>query len=337
MPSSPRILLVRFSSLGDVLLITPLIRVLRTRYAAATITALTKECWAPLLSANPHLNQVITAAPGDRLVALARELRRADFTHRLDLHGSVRSRVLRLLLPGPWHGFDARRRERKLLLHARQDSYQPRLPVPERYFEAARSLEVSPDGGPAELFVSPGAELRAEDWLQQAGLVPGAPLVALVPGAAHATKRWPLAHWKKLARDLADRGLHVVVVGGPADVATGTELVAALGRHGANAAGRLDLQASGALLRRARVVVTGDSGPMHMATAVHTPVVALFGPTVEQFGFFPYKARASVLERGLTCRPCSSKGGPRCPLEHHRCLTDILPEEVMARTLEWLT
>ncbi len=335
--TAPRILLVRFSSLGDVLLTTPLIRALRTRHPAATITALTKECWAPLLSANPHLNEVITAAPGDRLVALARQLRRADFTHHLDLHGSVRSRVLRLLVPGPWHGYDARRRERKLLLHARQDTYQGQVPVAERYFEAARSLEAAPDGGAAELFVSPAAELRAEDWLRQAGLVPGAPLVGLVPGAAHATKRWPLVHWKKLARGLTDRGLHVVVIGGAADVAAGTEIAAALGRHGASAAGRLDLQASGALIRRARVVVTGDSGPMHLATAVHTPVVALFGPTVEQFGFFPYRARATVLERQLACRPCSSKGGPRCPLGHHRCLTEILPEEVMARTLEWVT
>lgn len=334
--TGPRILLVRFSSLGDVLLLTPLIRVLRTRHPAATITALTKECWAPLLSANPHLTEVITAAPGDRLVALARQLRKADYTHHLDLHGSVRSRVLRLLVPGPWHGYDARRRERKLLLHARQDTYRPRVPVPERYFEAARSLDATPDGAPADLFVSPAAELRAEDWLTQAGLIPGAPLVGLVPGAAHATKRWPLGHWKKLARALTEQGLHVVVIGGPADIAAGTEIVAALGRHGTSAAGRLDLQASGALIRRTRVVVTGDSGPMHLATAVRTPVVALFGPTVEQFGFFPYQARASVLEQSLPCRPCSSKGGPRCPLEHHRCLTEILPEEVMARTLEWL-
>ncbi len=334
--NTPRILLVRFSSLGDVLLLTPLIRALRTRHPDATITALTKECWGPLLSANPHLSEVITAAPGDRLVALARQLRRADYTHRLDLHGSVRSRVLRLLVPGEWHGYDARRRERKLLLHARQDTYRLRVPVAERYFEAAESLQVTPDGAAADLFVSPAAELRAEDWLTQAGLIPGAPLVALVPGAAHATKRWPLGHWKKLARALTDRGLHVVVIGGSADIAAGTEIVAALGRQGASAAGRLDLQASGALIRRTKALVSGDSGPMHMATAVRTPVVALFGPTVAQFGFFPYQGRATVLEQSLPCRPCSSKGGPRCPLEHHRCLTEISPEEVMARTLEWV-
>src|SRR5213079_3443104 len=97
-------------------------------------------------------------------------------------------------------------------------------------------------------------------------------------------------------------------------------------------------QETGALLARARVVVSGDTGVMHMATGVGTPVVALFGPTVAQFGFFPYRAPAAVLERGLECRPCSSTGTAACPLGHHRCLTDITPEEVAAtveRLVAW--
>src|ERR671939_277511 len=80
---------------------------------------------------------------------------------------------------------------------------------------------------------------------------------------------------------------------------------------------------AGALLRRARALVSGDTGVMHMATGVGTPVVALFGPTVRAFGFFPYGSRAQVLELDLACRPCSSKGGPRCPLGHHRCLGEM--------------
>jgi heptosyltransferase-2 len=129
-------------------------------------------------------------------------------------------------------------------------------------------------------------------------------------------------------------GHHVALVGGPADRAVAAEIATAAGRQAASAAGELDLQASGALLRRASVAVSGDTGPMHLATAVSTSVVALFGPTVEQFGFFPYHARAVVLQRDLACRPCSSKGGPHCPLDHHRCLEDITPEEVMQRMLE---
>ena len=105
--------------------------------------------------------------------------------------------------------------------------------------------------------------------------------------------------------------------------------------HGiASAAGELDLQASGALLRRTRVVVSGDTGPMHLATAVGAPVIALFGPTVEEFGFFPYRAAAEVLQRDLPCRPCSTKGGPRCPLGHHRCLEDLAPSEVLSHVLD---
>jgi heptosyltransferase-2 len=327
---SPRILLVRFSSLGDVLLVTPLIRALRARHPAATLSALTKQSWAPLLSANPHLDEVIAVAPGQSLVPLARALRGARFTHLLDLHGSVRTRVLRLLVPGAWSGFDARRGPRRQLIREHRDAYVDRVPVPERYFEAASALDVRPDGGPAELFTSPAAEARAEAWLARVGFDSEAPLVALIPGAAHATKRWPVRHWRRLASDLVRRGCSVTVVGSSGDRILAAEIATSAGRKAASAAGDLDLQASGALLRRARAVVSGDTGPMHLATAVGTSVVALFGPTVEQFGFFPYRARAAVLERPLPCRPCSSKGSPHCPLGHHHCMEEIVPDEVLS-------
>jgi lipopolysaccharide heptosyltransferase II len=331
----PHILLVRFSSLGDVLLTTPLIRALRLRHPAATITALTKQAWAPLLSANPHLDQVVTLAPGQSLVPLARAVRRAGFTDRLDLHASVRTRVLRLLVPGAWHGYGTRGRERRALIRFKQNIYRDHVPVAERYFEAARHLDVTPDGAPAELFISPAAEARAEEWLARSGLDPGLPLVGLAAGAAHATKRWPVHHWQTLAASLADRGFGLVLVGGASDRLAAGEIAAAAPGATASAAGQLDLQATGALLRRTRVIVAGDTGPMHMATAVGTPVVALFGPTVEAFGFFPYRARSRMLELSLPCRPCSSKGGPRCPLGHHRCLAEIPPAEVLTATSEF--
>ena len=337
MLQTPRILLVRFSSLGDVLLTTPLIRALRARYPAATLTALTKQAWAPLLTANPHLDSVLAIAPGQSLVPLARALRAARFTHLLDLHGSVRTRVLRLLVPGTWSGFNARRRARRILIRSHQDTYGATVPVPERYFEAARSLAVEPDQGAAELFLSPAAEARAETWLSRVGLDDAAALVVLAPGSAHATKRWPVRHWRRLASDLVRQGYAVVLIGGPADRVLAAEIATAAGRRAASAAGDLDLQAGGALVSRARVCVSGDTGPMHLATAVGTPVVALFGPTVQQFGFFPYRAPAVVLERELACRPCSGKGGGRCPLDHHRCLEEILPEEVLPRILEFAT
>jgi heptosyltransferase-2 len=296
---------------------------------------LTKQVWAPLLSANPHLDEVVAVSQGQSLVPLARALRAARFTHLLDLHGSVRTRVLKLLVPGAWTGFDARRRPRQTLIRTHEDTYQDRIPVAERYFEAARDLNASPDGEPADLFTSPAAEARAEAWLSRAGLEGEQPLVILAPGAAHATKCWPIRHWRRMASELAGRGFGVALIGGVADRVIAAEIATAVGPRAASAAGDLDLQASAALLRRARVAVSGDTGPMHLATGVRTPVVALFGPTVEQFGFFPYRAPSVVLQRDLPCRPCSSKGGPRCPLTHHRCLEEIMPDEVMTRVLEF--
>lgn len=325
--ASPRILLVRFSSLGDVLLTTPLIRALRARHPAATLTALTKQEWAPLLSANPHLDQVITIARGQSLVPLARSIRSADFTHRLDLHGGVRSRMLRLLVPGTWQGFDARRRERSALLRQRENRYRDQVPVPERYFEAASALDVRPDGKPAQLFVSPAAEARADEWLSRQHLT--GELIGCAPGAAHATKRWPPEQWQRLLSALTALGRVPIIIGGAAERELGRQLVQQVEGRAASAAGELDLQATAALLQRTRALVSGDTGAMHMATAVGVPVVALFGPTVEAFGFFPYRARSVVIQREMPCRPCSSKGSPRCPLGHHRCMTEIQPEQVL--------
>ena len=147
-------------------------------------------------------------------------------------------------------------------------------------------------------------------------------MAALAPGAAHATKRWPIAHWIALAQRLRAAGYAVVAVGGPDDRGLAQQVAVD------SPAGEFSLQETGALLARARVVVSGDTGVMHMATGVGTPVVALFGPTVEQFGFFPYRARSIVVQRDLACRPCSSSGTAVCPLGHHRCLVDIPPADV---------
>src|SRR5439155_1532640 len=182
------------------------------------------------------------------------------------------------------------------------------VPVPERYFEAARALDVAPDGGPPEFFLAPSARGHLKHWLTDIGLEQRL-FAVIAPGAAHATKRWPTEHWQALTERLHQVGYGVVAVGGPAD----RELVSALGAHVINVAGEFTLQETGACLARAAVVVSGDTGVMHMATGVGTPVVALFGPTVEPFGFFPYTRRAAVLERDLGCRPCSAMGTARCP------------------------
>ena len=318
------ILLVRFSSIGDVLLTTPLLRALRRRHPGARLVFVTKRAMAPLVADNPHLSDVVTLEPSEPVRHLAARLAALGPTHGLDLHGSLRSRALRLLVRCRWAGYRKRKLARAALIATKLDIYGRHVPVPERYFAAARHLDVQPDGDPPEFALGAPARARVAQWLAARGAA-DAPLVALAPGAAHATKRWPLAHWEQLAARLRATGMTAVVLGGPDDRGLGGELAG----QAVTAAGEFSLQETGALLARARVLVSNDTGVMHMATGVGTPVVALFGPTVEQFGFFPYSARATVLQRALDCRPCSAMGSARCPMGHHRCLVDISPADVM--------
>jgi heptosyltransferase II len=320
-----RILCVRFSSIGDVLLTTPLVRALRRRHPDAELYFVTRRDMGPLVVENPHLTRVIELDPKERLTDLARRLRTIGPTHGLDLHGSMRSLALRWLVPCRWSGYSKRKLARRTLIATKINVYGRHVPVPERYFEAARELDVMPDGGPPEFFLPPPARAHMKYWLAEVGLDQKR-FAVIAPGAAHATKRWPLEHWRELTTRLAQLGYGVVAVGGPAD----RDVVAALGPSVIAVAGDFTLQETGACLARAAVVVSGDTGVMHMATGVGTPAVALFGPTVEPFGFFPYTRRAAVLERDLTCRPCSAMGTARCPLGHHRCLADILPDDVAA-------
>jgi heptosyltransferase-2 len=314
MSPGPRILIIRFSSLGDVVLATPLLRAIHARHPSAAITFAVSARFADLLAGNPAVTRLVPVPPKQRIGALAQQLASEAFDVGIDLQDSWRSRRLRRRLGGRWGTVNRRRGARFLLIWFGLDRYGTPLPMAERYFGAARELDVAPDGKPAEVFPQPADEAQAA-----AVAAPG--FVALAPGAGHASKRWPLAHWQALARRLLAAGHRLVAVGGAAERPL-LDLPGVVPAYG------LPLLVTGALLRRARVVVANDSGMLHLATAVGRPVVALVGPTVRGFGFFPYLARGEVLERPLACRPCSPFGSDHCPLGHHRCMIEIAPAAV---------
>ena len=142
-------------------------------------------------------------------------------------------------------------------------------------------------------------------------------MLALVPGAAHFTKRWPAEHWAALVDHLSPTN-DLVILGGESERGLAQSLADRGQGNVASAAGEFSLLGSAALLRKAAAAVAGDTGLMHIATAVGTPVIALYGPGVEQFGFFPGQAAAKVRERDLYCRPCSAHGSARCPQGRRR-------------------
>jgi heptosyltransferase-2 len=310
----PAVLVVRFGALGDVILATPLLRALRRSHPDAAITLVTKASWAPLFASHPHVTAVEALRPDEPLRALARRLRATPWDHRLDLHGSTRSRLLRFMVGGRWAGCRKPRLRRALRVWTHRRFGSDPRPVPELYFGAARALGVVPDGGPPEIHPGPDDDARATAF------APDGAFVAVAPGAAHATKRWPPSHWERLVGLLRDAGVPTVAVGAPGERGLVPTALDACG---------IGLGPTAALLKRAAVVVAHDSGLMHLATAVGTPVVALFGPTVPNLGYGPYRADAVVLEHALSCRPCSVYGGAYCPLGHHRCMIDLMPDTVV--------
>ena len=314
MGSEIRILVIRFSSLGDVVLTTPLIRALRSAHPHDHIAFVTKEKYAPVLHGNPYLSAVETLGESASLCSLGRKLRSERFDYVLDLHDNLRSRLLRLIVPGHWSTYNKRRLARSVLAGWGWNVYRDSVPVAERYFAAAKDLGVAPDGNPPDVHPAPAD-------LEKAARIVDSETVVLAPGSRQNTKRWPAMHWQDLARSLTAMGLRVVAVGRSDEAhLVGEPAIPAYGHR---------LGVAAAMLALARVVVCNDSGLMHLTTAVGTPVVAVFGPTVKDFGFFPYAPDAHVVQRNLECRPCSINGSESCPLGHHFCMREISPASVL--------
>jgi heptosyltransferase-2 len=317
------VLVIQTAFLGDVILTTPLLSLLAQRHGPVDVV--TTPAAAILLETHPAVRSVIRydKLGSDRgwrgLRRLALELRARRYASVYLPHRSVRSAVLALLSRAPDRvGFSD---------SAAAITYTRRVPRPSEGHEVERLLTLA--GSPAS---APGVSLgltasdyaAADDWLAAHGVSPR--FIALAPGSIWGTKRWP--YYAELAAGL-DRPC--VVIGGADDRSLADAIVAATPGRTVSAAGELALRASAALIQRAAVLVTNDSAPLHLATAVGTPIVALFGPTVPEFGFGPRRAGDATLGRdGLACRPCSKHGPMICPLGHHRCMRDLAVETVAA-------
>ncbi|GBD06961.1 Lipopolysaccharide core heptosyltransferase RfaQ [bacterium HR21] len=328
-----RIAVLRLSSLGDILLATPLLRQLRRSFPEAELVAVVRRRYVELLQANPRLTAVLPYQSEGVFWQAERERRQlrqglrspAEELWIVDLHRNWRTWYLRWgararLLRAP------KQRWRKLLLvWAKRWGWWRLLPVPERYRQAVAELGIEDDGEGLEF------------WLPEersAAVYPPAlrpyPVevrrVALVPGARHATKRWVADHVVTLGRLLRCRGYEVVVVGDPADPAA-ERLAAAI-------APDVECVRTPSLFEVARyldgvdLVVANDTGLLHVAAARRIPVVALFCSTVPELGFAPVGVPSIVVQYPLPCRPCTPIGRELCPLGHFRCAWELRPEHV---------
>lgn len=320
------LLVVRLTALGDVVLSSVVLGALRAHFQDAAIDLCTSPAYAPLFTGHPALREVLPLARGASVWGAARALRSRRYDAVIDLQHKVRTGVFARLLGARQRVVFVKRRGRELWRSLAGKPLRPGAHTAELYLRALAPLGVPmPAPGTARLFVpvQPQARLAVDGWLAQARLGPGA-FVALAPGAAHATKRWPLASFVALAERVRAAGLVPVGVGGPPD-AQALDALAAAGVCVAPAAWPLTELA--ALLARARALVCGDTGPAHLAAAVGTPVVSVFGPT-DPVRWSPYGVPHRVVTRGLVCAPCSDHGGPVCPLGTHACLAVLGADEV---------
>ncbi|MDP3911441.1 MAG: lipopolysaccharide heptosyltransferase II [Gemmatimonadales bacterium] len=318
---------IQTAFLGDVVLTTPLLAALAERHGPVDVV--TTPAAAPLLETHPAVRRVIAydKRGGDRgwrgLRRLGRRLAAEGYERAYLPHRSLRTAALAWLARIPARiGFTDG--WPFLYTHTRRR--------PPDGHEVDRLLALA-DRPPAAY--PPTLRLTPEDRAAAAAVLEGVgdPLVALAPGSIWGSKRWP--YFTQLAGRLSMAGANVVAVGGADDVGWGDAIVRAVGpsgRRAVNACGALTLRQSAAVIARAALLVTNDSAPLHLATAVGTPVIALFGPTVPEFGFGPIRdgdVTLGVVDR-LPCRPCSPHGPPSCPLGHHRCMRDIGADVVAA-------
>jgi heptosyltransferase-2 len=322
-------LVIQTSFLGDTVLTTPLLAHLAQ---SGPVDVLTTPASSSLLENHPAVRERLVydkrkSARGARgFLRMAATLRARRYSSAYLAQGSVRSGALALASGiADRVGFQT---------SAGRAFYTTRIAAPENIHHAARLLslgtrdplrDISDDALRPRLY--PGiTERDAVDRLIESERATDDQLIAVAPGSVWATKRWP--GFAELARTLAN-DYRVVVIGADSDRPLADEILSATDGRAIDAAGRLSLLASAELIRRSALLVTNDSLPLHLASAMNTPTVAVFGPTVPEFGFGPLATKSAIAGlAGLTCRPCDRHGPRQCPLGHWRCMREITPTTV---------
>ncbi len=315
------ILIIRFSSIGDIVLTSAFIRQVRKTYPDAKIDFVIKKSFIPLIRYNPHINTIYgydNSTKLNGLKLLRDKLKSNGYDFVFDLQNNFRSNyILRAFRHVKKGQMDKLKIKRALLIYFKINRYDKILPVALRYLKTAEVANVKDDQQGLELFLGNTApSLVNENY------------IAIAPGAAHATKRWPLQKFKMLIEMILENfNDKIILLGGKDDSGAFTSLE--ISTKVINFTGRLELLDSAAIIKNARVLISNDSSLMHMATALGTPVLAIFGSTSEELGFFPFRGKSLVIQNNdLWCRPCTHIGRKRCPLGHFKCMKEIDAMEV---------
>ena len=318
-----KILLLRFSSIGDIVLTTPVARCLHEQLPAE-VHFLTKQAYASILAPNPHIARVFSFQKD--IAEVLPELKKERYDWVIDLHHNLRSWRVKWALGHPARSLNKRNFEKWLLVNCKID-WLPQVHIVQRYLATVQHLGVQDDGKGLDYFIPAAEEVAVEAWSPQ---LRADHFVAFVVGAAHATKQLPLEKALAICRGLQQP---IALLGGKREQELGQALATGAGPHVVNLCGRLTLHQSASVLRQSARVLTPDTGLMHIAAALRKPIVSVWGNTTPRFGMYPWyptglAANTSIEVPGLPCRPCSKIGYAACPQGHFRCMHDQSEEQI---------
>lgn len=322
-PSQRKILVIRFSSIGDIVLTTPVIRALKKTYPQTEIHFLTKKSNRFVLEYNPYITKFHTFSVSPKEILT--ELRDEQFDFIVDLQKNRRSKHITRQLGRPHASFPKCNLSKWIFVNLKINLL-PEKHIVDRYFEAVSSLNVFNDQQGLDFFIPESEEYDELDL--PAILEDG--FVAVSVGSIHATKRIPADKIVEIGRILHKP---IMLLGGKDVITTGEQIAAQLDGKAINGCGKFTLYESASIIKQSDCVLTGDTGLMHIAAALNKPIAALWGNTVTEFGMYPYNPQHPELIRNfeiwnLPCRPCSKLGHTRCPHKHHHCMTLISALEV---------
>jgi lipopolysaccharide heptosyltransferase II len=309
-----KILIIRLSSIGDILLTTPLIRSIKKINPEIQIDFVLKEEFFELMQNNPNLNNIHKYTKhGFEKQILTNALIANKYELVIDLQNNLRSREIVRPLHCKILRFKKNNFNKFLLVHFKINKLKDAPQIPFRYAEAA-GVDLDTEGLDFFTLNKPDPKLKADDKY-----------IGLCPGAKHFTKRWSTEYFIELGKKLEASGYKVVLFGGLSEAVITGEIGNKL-MNAINLCCDSILQA-GTNMKMCKAIYTNDSGAMHLATAVEVPVIAFFGSTVREFGFYPYRAKSIELEnKNLSCRPCTHIGRNSCPKIHFKCMTEIKPD-----------
>lgn len=311
-----KILIIRFSSIGDIVLTTPVVRIAKTQLENATVHFVTKNGFKSILEANPYIDKVHVL--NDNLKSLIKELKAENFTHVIDLHNNLRSLKIKRAIDAPNSSFKKLNIEKWQAVNFKQIHKLPAAHIVDRYLDTLSKFKIKNDLKGLDYFIPESDVVPASELPEthQSGYI------AWVIGGSYFTKMLPT---EKIIDTLRKTSVPVVLVGGPEDMDNGKLIANKIGNQVFNACGKFNLNQSASIVKRASKVLSNDTGLMHIAAAFNKPILSFWGNTIKEFGMYPYmpmnESLSTIMEvNDLRCRPCSKLGFKKCPKKHFYCM-----------------